>query len=70
MKEDRMFITLSFSGGVSHADEVPAAKKAEVAGKIATLVKAALETNGAGGSGSVTVGGETATISATSTYSL
>lgn len=65
-----MFITLSFSGGVNHADAVPTEKQQEVAGKIVTLVKAALETNGAGGTGSITVGEATASFSATSTYSL
>jgi hypothetical protein len=71
MKEKTaMFISFSFSGGVSHKDDVPKEKQAEVAGKIAKLVSAALETNAASGSGSVTVGEATASVSVTTTYSL
>jgi hypothetical protein len=65
-----MVMSLSFSGGVSHKDPIPEEKQTELAGKIAALVKAAVETNACGGSGSVTVGTKTATISATSTYSV
>ena len=65
-----MFVTMSFSGSLNHSGEVPAEKQKEIAMKIAARVRAAVELEFVGGSGSVSVGDGSASISATAAGSL
>lgn len=65
-----MTISVSFSGGISHAEEVSQEKQAELRAKIADGIRAVLEENAASGSGSVFVGSDSLSFSATSNVSV
>ncbi len=60
-----MNISVSFSGGLSHEKDIPEDRQSLLAEKIAHLVRAVVEANGASGTALVTVGRISKSVSAT-----